>query len=75
MTEDPLGAIRALEVLITERMAEIGLELGEDFSVCITEEQDTLTFTLNVLPGAVITPDDFDQAKYDDEFKDIVDFL
>jgi len=72
---DALDPAKRLKQQIQSALDELGLEVGEDLNLTLNELQDTLSFNLNVLPGALIKPEDFDQIEYDKVFREITDQL
>jgi len=72
---DGLDAARQLQEQIRQAVQDLGLEMDDEFTIAMSELQDILTFRLNILPGAMIVPEDFDEKEYDRMFKDITDQL
>lgn len=68
----PIEQLNLLHKRIGEVASTLGLEIDEDYAVKISDDQQVVSFKVHVLPGAFITPGDFDDEKYDEQFKDII---
>lgn len=72
---DPLRPVRILKEIIKEKLKPHGLELDDNyFHLEIYSDEDNISFRVNILPEAVIKDEDFDQIKYDQAFKEIVEW-
>ena len=70
--QNPLDEVMKLHAKIGNKLEYLGLEIDSDFSIQPSDEQNLITFKLNILPGAFITESDFDDEKYNQMFEDIV---
>jgi len=69
---NPINSLNLLHNRIREVAAALGLEVDEDYTLKVFDDQQSIVVRLHVLPEAFITEDDFEETKYNDEFKDII---
>lgn len=72
---EALDPVNNLIKRIGDKLEPLGLQVEETYTVTIDDEQETLSFRVTVLPGAVITASDGDENAFNEMFKQIIEGL